>query len=340
MLFVRADSNPTISGGHIMRCLAIANELADRGEQVCFLVADDDPVPVLEEAGVPYIVLRSDWRDPMTDAEQVKGLLEKDSHPVLLIDTYQVTREYVEKLKPYCRIAYLGSKKEYLGQLDLLINYSMATDHEFYRKNYDERTVLLLGPRYAPLRKEFRNAVREYRDRVERILITTGNTDHDNMVSAVIEGLRPIAAGTGIRLDVVVGRMFGHKKELHEAYDNEPDIILHENVKSMSALMKDCDMAVSANGTTVYELSAMGLPTISFAMAEEQTKSAEAMSEAAAVDYCGRSFEDKDRCVARIVSRVSYYLADNNRLIELAERAHALIGGNGVFLIANALCSL
>lgn len=113
--------------------------------------------------------------------------------------------------------------------------------------------------------------------------------------------------------------------------------MFHDNVKSMSVLMKECDLAISANGTTVYELSAMGLPTISFAMVEEQVNSAEAMSRLGVIDYCGRSYMNKDECVKLIVERVNYYINHHGDLINLAQKAHDLIDGNGCRNIVMAL---
>ena len=87
VVFFRVDSNPIIAGGHVMRCIALANECKEIGEQVCFLIADDNPISVLEEAGLSYIILNSDWRDLMTDVHLVKSIIEKEKKAFLIIDT-------------------------------------------------------------------------------------------------------------------------------------------------------------------------------------------------------------------------------------------------------------
>ena len=136
-----------------------------------------------------------------------------------------------------------------------------------------------------------------------RILVTTGNTDRYHMVDTLIRDLYSVTKIKQIKLDVIVGTMFEDKDELHKKYDNDPNVILHDNVKSMAEIMKTCDLAISANGTTVYELSAVGLPTISFAMVEEQVKSAKALSDQGVIDYCGHSYENPSECVKQIIKR-------------------------------------
>ena len=340
MIFIRADSNPTIASGHIMRCLALAKEMITAGEDVCFLIADENPAPVLTEAGLDYIVLHSDWQNLSTDVNKVKTLLQKENSPTLLIDTYSITKEYVDSLNPYAKIVYLGSKPEFLGDLDLLINYSTDIDYDFYNRSYSKRTSLLLGPAYAPLREEFQNSEKKYCERIKRILLTTGNTDKDHMVGAVLATLLPLIEGTDIVIDTIIGRMYDDKDYLHIIYDNNDHVCFHENVKSMSSLMKNCDLAISANGTTVYEMSAIGLPTITFAMVSEQIRSAEALSKLGAVYYCGRSFEDQEQCLELIYNRVSYYLEHNDEMLKLAQKAQNLIDGNGCKKIVDRILNL
>lgn len=337
MVYFRTDSNDIISGGHVMRCLAIAEALCDVGEKVCFLVADENPVPVLKNAGIPYINLHSDWQDLMTDIEKVQEVLMNDVAPILLIDTYKITETYIKRLKPYCKIVYLGSKLENLGNPDLLINYSTDIDYQYYYETYGEKTKLLLGSSFAPLRKEFQEVSPKYREKTERILITTGNTDRSHITLSIVSKLLAAVSDLDIILDIVVGRMFEDKDQLHKMYGASSRVILHENITSMSILMRNCDLAVSANGTTVYELSAMGVPVVSFAMVEEQLKSAESLGKLGVIDYCGCSYLSQEKCIELIADRVQFYITHNFERVQLAKKAHELIDGNGCKRIIDVL---
>lgn len=41
---------------------------------------------------------------------------------------------------------------------------------------------------------------------------------------------------------------------------------LHSDVKDMAGLMRTCQLAVTAGGTTIYELSVLGVPFVCFPM--------------------------------------------------------------------------
>ena len=341
MIFFRADSNEQIASGHIMRCLSLARAFRDAGREVCFLVADENPLPMLRGAGVNYHVLHTDWRNLSGEIEQVQEILQSVAPSVLLIDTYQVSRAYAEALKPFAKIVYLGSKAEYLGELDALINYSSDIDYDFYRKAYGGgKTKLLLGVSYAPLREEFQNIPRHFHPNARRVLLTTGASDPDGTVPAILDALSPLLLEWDVVADVVVGRMFHHRQALRERFQRNPHIRLHENVVSMSALMRESDLAVAACGTTVYELVASGVPVVMFAMAPEQTRSAHSLGRLGIAEYCGESFADTARCIAKIAERTRHYISYPEARKALLEKAGAFIDGNGCDHIVKELAFL
>lgn len=341
MILFRADSNKHIASGHVMRCISIAQAFKDAGDEVAFLIADDNPVQMLDRAGMRYHNLHSVWNQLMGEVETMKSLLRSYDKPLLIIDTYQVSRGYVEALLPYAKICYLGSKPEYLGELQALINYSTDIDYNFYTVNYGYTTKLLLGASYAPLRKEFLQVERkESIDGRCRILLTTGNTDQRQYVERIMSAIGSSPLFHHLVINVVVGSMFENKEELHTLYDNIENVRLHENVKSMSSLMGESDLAVSANGTTVYELAAARVPTISFSMVEEQVKSARKLNELGVVDYCSEIYQDERKCIDSILKKIDKYASSPEARNALATKANSIVDGRGCERITNILLKL
>ena len=81
----------------------------------------------------------------------------------------------------------------------------------------------------------------------------------------------------------------------------------------------------------------MAIPTISFAMVEEQVKSAEGLDALRVIDYCGTSYTDVNKCVKAIIDKALYYIENYDNRIRLAQNAHNLIDGNGCQKIIDEL---
>lgn len=336
MIFFRADANEQIASGHVMRCISIATCLKKHGEEVCFLIADANPEKMLQEAGMSFINLRTKWNELSQEINEVHNILKQDINPVLFIDTYQVYRGYVESLLPYAKIFYLGSKQEYLGPLHCIINYSADIDKDFYKDHYSS-TKLLLGPSYAPIRQEFQNVQEHYDANVFNILLTTGNTDPGGYVPSIIDKLIGTPCFGKITLSVVIGRMFKEQDQLIKNYKRYTNIHFHQNVRSMSELMKMSTLAISANGTTVYELATTHVPVISFSMVEEQVKSASALSALGVVDYAGEIYKEREVCVKRIGNSLQDYYINRDKLTALSKKAYSIIDGKGCERIYSAI---
>ncbi len=336
MIYFRADCNSVIASGHIMRCISIAQGFIESGYKVKFLVADNNPTEILDRYNIQYTVLESQWDNLNKEINKVISIVKGDSKSLVIIDSYYVSKEYVNRLSNYSAICYLGSLREYLGNLSALINYSTSIDYDFY-KVYNSRTQLLLGPQYAPLRKEFSFVTDHITENLNKILITTGGTDGLNFTSLLLKRICNDHTFSDITFYVIIGKMFNNKEELYKFYGKDKNIILLENVTSMSSVMKEVDLAVSANGTTVYELSATKVPTITFCVAEEQLHSAEGLHRMGVVDYCGEAYRDINKVINNITSRIIYYKSNPKERQNLAKKAHSFIDGMGVKRIVESL---
>ena len=61
----------------------------------------------------------------------------------------------------------------------------------------------------------------------------------------------------------------------------------YPRVEKVAELLLGCDLAISAAGTTLYELCAAGVPTLAFSMSDNQELFAKQMAAAGAVTYLG-----------------------------------------------------
>ena len=100
-----------------------------------------------------------------------------------------------------------------------------------------------------------------------------------------------------------------------------------------------CDIAITAGGTTLYELCATGVPSIAFTMADNQVDFTKSFHEHEAICYVGDA--RSDNALARnLAARLFSILPDKALRTRLSANARKLVDGRGAERIADAIINL
>ena len=338
MIVIRADANSKIGMGHVMRCLSVAKKLMEKGEQVLFLTADENPAPVLLREKIPYRVLHTDYSRMEEELSVSMPVIREQKPGAVLIDSYYVTKQYLCSVREAARTVYMDDLYAFSYPVDMLINYNIYADDLCYRKdNSMAGTTFLLGPSYAPLREEFSDVPYTVKGEAERILITTGGSDSYNLAGGFLqEALQKESTKYKI-YHVVSGSLNPHLKELSFLAEAHENIVLHKNVTHMAELMRECDVAISAGGSTMYELSAVGVPVITFSFAKNQEKIAETFSNLGYAAWGGNYLSDQEKMVPAVIRIMAELCADKQRRMAYSSKARTLVDGRGAERVADAI---
>lgn len=330
MIYIRTDMNSTIATGHMMRCLAIADAIKERGGQVCFLIADDNAVPLLKKRGYEYIiVLGTDWKDMESELSQLEGLIRERSISTILVDSYQVTPQYLSWLQKRSRIVYIDDVNAFFYPVDGLICYANYWKKFHYKERYI-KTELCVGMDYVPLRKAFEGcAPKQIKDQIEKILVLSGGSDPYDMIRRTV---RTISAEIDAELDVICGAYYPDYEAICMEYRQQEKIHFYRAVDHIETYMKDADIAISAGGTTLYELCACGTPTISYLVADNQLDNVRQFEEDGLIPYAGDAREALVE--EQIVSILRQYAKDKTWREECSRRMQQMVDGNGAGRIA------
>lgn len=339
MIWIRADGGKEIGTGHIMRCLSVADALRQRGEAVCFLTADDSATALVERAGHDHRVLNSDFKHPEGELDALPALLSEDKEGVFLADSYFVTDLYLSRVREYMPVCYMDDMGISGLTADMLINYNIFADASIYGKS-EEGTEYLLGTLYAPLRREFCEVPYQVRDQVRRVLITTGGSDRYDLAGKILKEVLSNPDTRNLEYCVVSGTYNEHLPALLEIESQYGNVKALSNVTNMSELMQTCDIAVTAGGSTMYELSAVGVPIICFSFVDNQEKIVEGFREREIVCFGGDYLRQGDRMVKDVAAHIAL-LSENVELRRsYSRRQRALVDGLGAVRIAERLCGL
>lgn len=301
----RVDASRQIGTGHVMRCLALAEGLQERGVNVSFICAELEgnligylreasytvhslprPAPVSGAASSGKASPYEDWLGApwQTDAEQTRAILANEERRAdyMVVDHYALGSGWEETVAPLVHgilaIDDLANRKH---ACDILLDQNLPGDGDIrYRDLVSDDTVTLLGPRYALLRPEFAEARRASSIRengVQRLLIMFGGFDESGETLKALRGLSD--ASTGIKCDIIISAHNRHKKAIERAASEPGNISLHIQPFDVAGIMSRADFSLGAGGVTLWERCAVRLPSASTIVAENQRAQVQAAAE-------------------------------------------------------------
>lgn len=340
---IRADANETVATGHIMRCITIAGQLKRKGCRVIFFTADEYARGLLEQAGMDMVCLHSEWNHMEDEVLLLREELRKAGCTKLLVDSYQVSAEYFDKLRDLCKLIYIDDCFEDIYPVDLLVNYNAYYVRFPYEETYRGKTKLLLGTSYVPLREEFQKRIKteEEEHRKERhVLLSSGGGDAYNALVGVLDEVVKDEELRQVVFHTVVGRFHGSEEQLERLAEEYPNIRLHREVRNMAELMEGCHAAVSAAGTMLFELSAMEIPTVFFVSAHNQQYDSEFFAVEDRMWFAGDIRMDRQKCLKDICSGLKKILEDEKLQQRMKAALQKVTDGNGARRIAEELLIL
>ena len=342
MLLFRADGNEKIGTGHVMRCLAIAEAAAEYGVGSVFVTADYEMERVIKQRNHDCYVLDTDYRE--NDENRLEAIAEDIKPDAIFVDSYYVSQDYFFNLFSWChsnncKLIYIDDLKAFPYCCDFLVNYQIHANYYEYDALYSacSKPSLLLGLKYVPLRREFGTLVSNVvKKEVLDVLVSTGGADPENLSIELMKR----AMFEDYRFHFVIGAMNSDRKVLKELSRRASNIHIYENVSKMSVLMESCDIAISASGSTLYELCSLRVPTISYILADNQKEIAEAFDAKGIIRNCGDiRIIGKEKLAEVLLENVNLLSRNYKERCEIVDRMSSVVDGKGAGRIVRALLS-
>lgn len=340
MIGIRVDGNREIATGHFMRCLSIASGIRNRGLECVFITADETGRFFLSSYGFKIICLNSQWDKLDQETDHIIEVIQLYGIDKLIVDTYYVTLDYLKALEDHTKVIYIDDLNLFRYPVSMMINYNIYYKIFSYEKIYqDSDTKLLLGCRYAPLRAEFIGLKPSFRSKVKKVLITTGGTDQFNVAGKLLKKITLDDFFRGIEFHVVMGSLNRNGECLKALAEDYSSIFLHKNVRNMAKLMMSCDSAITAGGSTMYELCACGIPAITFSFADNQLYGVKGFEKEGIMAYAGDVGEDEEKCIKNLISYLKEYIDDPDGRKEKSIEMRKKVDGKGVERIVEIMIS-
>ena len=104
--------------------------------------------------------------------------------------------------------------------------------------------------------------------------------------------------------------------------------------------MKQCDVAVTAGGSTIYELSALGVPFICFSCAENQESLVDYVEISGSGMAAGKWHSGSEKTRNRIGELLDELRTDLKKREALSMREKAMVDGRGARRLAKAIIEI
>jgi len=218
-----------------------------------------------------------------------------------------------------------GHARQYYA--DIVLNQNAGADIRSY-KNREPHTRVLLGPEYTLIRREFLksgNNKRVIPEVAHKILITFGGSDPENITLNVINAIRHLHL-PDTEVIAVIGGINPYYDLLRKTIQDLPGFSIKKNVDNMPELMALADLAISAGGSTTWELAYTGVPTILCPIAKNQEPAVQFLETRGIV----RSVPKKKISDRKHTSKIIHDLIQSRNERELLSRKmSALVDGRG-----------
>lgn len=335
-LIIRTDSTSRIGTGHIMRCIALGQAWKRKLGSVLFVshCKNKELKRRILKEGFGFVSVEQPHPDP-ADLKQILGLLQdvpsSDRKSWLVLDGYHFGPDYQRSVRKGEHRLLVIDDYNHLPRYhaDILLNQNIRANRFQYA--CDLGTVLLLGTEYALLRREFL-AWKDHKCNVpsvsRKVLVTLGGMAPDNIMFKVANALNLIDI-QDLEVNIVVGSGNFHLKKVEkESQRDRTNGHTFRIVRNgdMPKLMAWTEAAISAGGSTCWELSFMGVPFLVGVLTENQKDIADGLAEASAAVNCGWF---NDLSTKRLLTCIEEMIFDRDTREQCIKNAKKLVDGKG-----------
>lgn len=336
-LLIRADASAAIGTGHVMRCIALAQAWQDVGGGAVYAMAQGTDSIRARLTRESCQLININISGAGDDLRQTVSIAQARNCEWVVVDGYQFGADYQNGLKAAgLRVLFLddyGHSQDYAA--DFVLNQNVSANPTLY-SNRQRGTRLLLGPRYATLRREFNpwiNWERKPTPHCHRLLVMMGGSDQANVTAKVLEGLCK-ARINDLDTTVLVGGSNSQFPELQTlAASSGLKLQLLRDVSNIGEIMAVADIAISAAGSTCWELCLLGLPSLLIDVADNQSAVAKALHQRGCAVHIGNHSVSAET----VVEKLKWLVANHELRQSLARRSRELVDGKGAARVVSVL---
>jgi UDP-2,4-diacetamido-2,4,6-trideoxy-beta-L-altropyranose hydrolase len=350
---IRADASANIGGGHIYRCLTLADQLCELEIAIHFICREENGhlAELIRQRGYRVSLLSAEHDiDEIEDARQCRSLMEKiivefGTVSTILVDHYRLSAIWHTMIAPLAQhMTVIDDLANRPYRCDLIFDQSLGRTLKDYEPWVTEQCkTIVTGAEHALLRYQFINLreaakIRRAKTKaVKTVLVAMGATDPDNVTIAVLQQLTTLPEAKNWSVKIALTDKAKHIEEIKRFIDSSAlSIELLINVYDMADLILRCDIAIAAAGTSMLERCCLGLPNVIVCVADNQQHIADALVETDSAI----AVMSTEQLPTQLSSALQGFVGDMNRYQTIANNTFAVCNGDGKIELGNQIDEL
>ena len=326
-VLMHCNAGPGFGMGHLMRCIALAEEALARGWHVRLEGDVDDRARGVLRRFVPLV--EADSWTVKDAAARIRESCASWRPDVVHMDSYWVDANALTV--GGALLSNMQDGTYGLARADLAIDGNLGAETRVPRTPMS--TSYLLGVDAALVRRQalvHRRAPRPPAATSAKVLIVLGGTDELRLTSKMVAALERLKD----ELSMTVVTPANQQDELGSlAESSHQHIELVDFVDDLPCLAAAHHLVVSAAGTSVWDFASMGVPMALICVAANQRAGYEAVISAGLAVGLGHLPHDS---VARAAEKVSHVLSDRAAMARLGQRGLTTVDGLGSWRVVSA----
>lgn len=345
-VYFRVDGSPEIGMGHISRCITISMELIRMGFTVTFLLSNDYAIDMIRSLSIYAVELVCERPYSIEEISLLRTCIDEKEESILIVDSYYAGDEYLNALESIIPTIYIDGLYHCRANISGVINYNAAARRDEYKIRFaGMKTKLIIGTEYTPVKRAFKIARNKRSNRIDvseklNVLITTGATDRYDVIEHLCRKIIS-RSQKQCQYHIVLGKSYSDPQKIYALLSEYEELHVYCDVKDMASLMSNMDIAISAAGTTVYELLCVGVPAIVYGTVDIHASFEKLKPNIVWIgDIRSATMDEFDKKINYIIE-ILYLLIGNKRERELiTENALSFIDGDGALRLCNEIISL
>ena len=320
-ILFRCDGSVEIGMGHVVRCLALADELCEN-HQVNIHFAMRRSELGINKVKEYYSVLESSEDNPDFNYHNwLVDCIDQTNASILILDVrdgleHEVIRRI--KIETGIKMVTIDDPEDKRLEVDLAF-YPPVPQLE--RMNWHGFSgKLCCGWEYVILRNEFSQIYPRQNNLIPDILVSMGGTDEKNMTGFVIEAMSLIEAS--FTVSIILGPGYQYKIGLENVLAKaEYDYLIFNDPNNIAGIMSQSDLGIISLGVSAYELAALNIPAIYFCLTPDHEESSSLFVNEGIGISLGQ-FSQADKC--SLVDTIEVFLKERTKIKDMSRRASAL----------------